>query len=92
MTRSSSTASIVSVRVSAEERALLEGAAHDAGATLSDFVRRKSVEAAEMETLARNRIVIPAEHWEAFEAWLGRPSRSNAGLGELMRSRPVWEA
>ena len=81
---------MLSVRVNAEERALLEEAARDVGATLSDFVRRKSVEAAEEEILNRSRVVIPAEHWEAFEAWLERPPRSNPKLAELMRAAPVW--
>ena len=81
---------MLSVRVNAVERALLEEAARDAGATLSDFVRRKSVEAAEEEILNRSRVVIPAEHWEAFEAWLERPPKLNPKLAELMRTAPIW--
>lgn len=41
--------SVVSVRVSSSERDLLEIAAAQAHTNLSDFVRRKALEAAEME-------------------------------------------
>ena len=82
---------MLSVRVNADERALLEDAARDSGATLSDFVRRKSVEAAEQEILNRSRVVIPAEHWDSFEAWLAEPPKPNPKLAQLMLVVPVWE-
>ncbi len=91
MAKSSNASSVLSVRVSAAERAMLEEAARDSGATLSDFVRRKSIVAAEEEILNRSTVTIPAEHWEAFEAWLNRPPEVNPGLVELMRRVPVWE-
>ena len=40
---------MLSVRVSSEERALLEAASDQARTSLSDFVRRKAVEAAEVD-------------------------------------------
>ena len=40
-------AAVLSVRVSASERALLEAAAEQASTNLSDFVRRRALEAAE---------------------------------------------
>ena len=91
MTKSANASSILSVRVSATERALLQEAARDAGASLSDFVRRKSIAAAEEEILNRSTVTISAEHWEAFEAWLHRPPEVNPGLVELLRRVPVWE-
>jgi uncharacterized protein (DUF1778 family) len=51
---------ILSVRVTPEERAFLEAATEQAGATLSEFMKRKSVEAAEMEVLNRSIVTIPA--------------------------------
>ena len=91
MTKSSNASSILSVRVTPSERAMLEEAARDAGASLSDFVRRKSIAAAEEEILNRSTVTIPAEHWDAFEAWLHRPPEVNPGLVELLRRIPVWE-
>ena len=46
-------ASILSVRVSAEERQLLEAAAEKSRTSLSDFVRRTALDAAEIECLER---------------------------------------
>ena len=83
--------SVLSVRVNAEERAILEAAASQARTTLSDFVRSKALEQAEIEVLDRRVITIPAEHWEAFESWLKRPPEPSPGLRDLARRRPTWE-
>jgi uncharacterized protein (DUF1778 family) len=83
--------SILSVRVTREERALLEAAAEQSRTTLSDFMRRKAVEAAETEILGRSIVTIPAKDWEAFEAWVNRPAEAIPALAELARRRPSWE-
>lgn len=85
------TSSVLSVRVSHEERNLLEAAADQARTTLSDFLRRKALEAAEAELLERRIVSIPAKDWEAFEAWIERPAEENAALEKLARRRPSWE-
>lgn len=84
------TTSVLSVRVSDEERALLEAASDQARTNLSDFVRRKALEAAEMDMLERPVVVIPAKDWEAFEAWANRPPQNIAALEELARAEPAW--
>lgn len=88
MMSSKTTMSILSVRVSSDERAVLEAAAEQARTTLSDFVRRKALESAEAETCHRPLITIPAEDWEAFEAWVYRPAETLAPLVELVRRNP----
>lgn len=89
---SRATGSILSVRVSSGERALLDAAAEGAGASISDFVRRAAIEAAEMEVLNRSIATIPPESWEAFEAWLDRPAETVPGLVDLFDRKPTWEA
>lgn len=84
------TTSVLSVRVSDEERALLEAASDQARTSLSDFVRRKALEAAEMDMLQRPVVTIPAKDWEAFESWANRPPRKIDALQELSRIDPVW--
>lgn len=84
------TTSVLSVRVSEEERALLEAASDQARTSLSDFVRRKALEAAEMDMLERPVVTIPAKDWEAFESWANRPPRKIAALQELARTKLVW--
>ena len=74
---------VLSVRVNTEERAVLEAAADQARTSLSDFVRRTAIDAAEADILNRTVVTIPAKDWEAFEAWAGRPPEALAGLVAL---------
>lgn len=80
----------VSVRVSPTERGLLEAAAAHAHTSLSDFVRRKALEAAELELMDRRLVTIPAAAWEKFEAWASAPARDVPELRTLADSRPAW--
>lgn len=82
--------SVLSVRLSDEERALLETASSQARTNLSDFVRRKALEAAEADVLERRIITIPAKDWERFEAWVSAPAAEIAGLAELAGRKPTW--
>ena len=84
------TTSVLSVCGSDEERALWEVAFDKARTSLSDFVRRKAHEAAEMDMLERPVVTIPAKDWEAFEAWANRPPEKIAALEELARTDPAW--
>ena len=79
---------VLSVRLNDEERALLEEASTQARTNLSDFVRRKAIEAAEAEVLERRIVIIPAKDWERFEAWAAKPAREIPGLKKL-GSRPL---
>lgn len=80
----------VSVRVSARERKLLKAAAGQARTNLSEFIRRKAVEAAEMELFHRGIVAIPAANWKKFEAWANKPARDVPGLRDLAGTRPTW--
>jgi uncharacterized protein (DUF1778 family) len=91
MTSASPTTSVLSVRVNPEERALLEAASEQARTNLSDFVRRKALEAAEVEVLERSVVTIPAKDWEAFEAWVARPAEPIPALKRLARKTPTWQ-
>jgi uncharacterized protein (DUF1778 family) len=82
--------SILSVRVSDDERSLLEAASEHARTNLSEFIRRKAIDAAEVEFLERRVVTIPASDWEKFEAWAHRPARKIAALRKLLRAPPKW--
>lgn len=84
------TSSVLSVRVSSEERALLEAASGEAHTSLSEFVRRKALEAAEVDFLERRLVTIPAKDWEVFEAWVDRPAEAIPALKELASRSPTW--
>ena len=81
---------ILSVRVTASERDLLALAAEDARTSLSDFVRRKALEAAEMEVLGARLVTSPAADGERFEAWASAPAKDVPALRELAAHRPAW--
>jgi len=85
------TTSVLSVRVNEEERALLAAASELARTSLSDFVRRKALDAAEADIVERRIITIPARDWEAFETWANRPPEEIAGLKDLARTTPKWQ-
>ena len=83
--------SVLSVRVSEAERALLEAASEQARTSLSDFLRRKALDAAELALVERRLVAIPVESWAAFEAWAQRPAQSSPELEQLARAVPEWE-
>lgn len=85
------TTTILSVRVNEKERALLEAASEQAHTSLSEFVRRKAVDAAESELLERRIITIPAEDWVAFESWAHEPPQEIPALKELAAKAPTWQ-
>jgi uncharacterized protein (DUF1778 family) len=84
------TTTVLSVRVNQEERALLEAASEQAHTSLSEFVRRKAIDAAEIELLERCIVTIPAKDWEAFEAWALQPAQEIPALKELASKAPTW--
>ena len=86
-----STSAVLSVRVSPEEKLILQGAADKTRSTISEFIRRKALEAAEMELMTRRIVSIPEEQWAAFEAMLNAPVREVPALAELARRTPSWE-
>jgi uncharacterized protein (DUF1778 family) len=82
---------VVSVRVSPGERDLLEAAAAHSRTNLSDFVRRKALEAAEIDVLDHRLVTIPAADWEKFENWVKAPPKSVPALRDLAATRPAWQ-
>ena len=83
--------SVLSVRLSEEERQLLQAASSQARTSLSDFVRRKALDAAEIDVLEHRLVTIPAADWEKFEAWAKKPARTITPLVKLAKSKPTWQ-
>jgi uncharacterized protein (DUF1778 family) len=81
---------VLTVRLNDQERAILEAASSQARTTVSDFVRRKALEAAELEIMERRGVTIPAKDWERFEAWAAQPARDIPALRELFAMTPTW--
>ena len=83
------TPAVLSVRVSPNQHMLLETAAEHARTNLSDFIRRKAIEAAEMDVLDHRTITIPAEDWDKFEGWVHAPAKEIPALRKLAATRPA---
>lgn len=81
----------ISVRVSPHERELLQAAAAKARTNVSDFIRRKALEAAEIDVLDHRMVTIPAADWEQFENWVQSPAQDVPALRELAATRPAWQ-
>jgi uncharacterized protein (DUF1778 family) len=89
-----SSASVLSVRLSDAERQLLQDASDEARTSISDFVRRKAIEAAELQLMERRVVTIPADAWEKIEGWAAtRPRKPKAlpRLAALAKTKPTWE-
>jgi len=82
--------SVVSVRVSDTERTLLESAADTAKTNLSDFIRRRAIEAAEEDLMERRIITLSPEAWEMFEANMKEPPRRIEAVAKLMERTRAW--
>ena len=82
---------VLSVRVSPSERELLSIAAEHEHTNLSDFIRRKAIEAAEINMSERSIVIIPAADWEKFEAWVDKPAKDVQALRDLATHRPSWQ-
>ncbi len=85
------TTTVLSVRLSKQERALLEAASEQARTSVSDFVRRRALDAAELDMMERRIITIPAADWEAFERWTQAPAQDIPGLRDLAARPPTWQ-
>jgi uncharacterized protein (DUF1778 family) len=86
------TSAILSVRMNALERDLVVSAAAKSRTTVSDFIRRKALEAAEMDVANHPVVTIPAKDWERFEAWTARPPRDLPKLRALAARKATRKA
>lgn len=82
---------VLIVRVSPKERQLLESAAARARTSLSAFIRRKAIDAAEAAMLERATVTIPARDWKRFEAWVKTPAKEIPALRKLAKRAPAWQ-
>ncbi len=82
--------SVLSVRVSPDEKAMLQAAASETRSSVSEFMRRKALEGAEIELMERRIVTITADQWSAFEASLAAPAKNIPALKELAQRPPAW--
>ena len=87
-----SASAVLSVRVTQAEKSLLQAAAEQACSAMSEFMRRKALEAAEHEIMSRRVVTLENEQWEAFESRLNQPAQTIPAVQELFSRQPAWQA
>ncbi len=82
---------ILSVRVSPDEKIMIQNAAEHTRSSVAEFMRRKALEGAELELMERRVVQIAPDQWAEFEAMLAAPAKDIPALKELSQRTPVWE-
>ncbi|MCX8506268.1 MAG: type II toxin-antitoxin system PrlF family antitoxin [Alphaproteobacteria bacterium] len=73
----------IEIRVTAEEKSLLQSAAQKAHLKLSQYMLLASIAATEGRL--QNRLILNDAEWERFQALLNQPAQENAGLQKLFK-------
>lgn len=73
----------INVSLTDQDRQLVETAARRAGTSLTEFMRRSAIDAAELEIMDRRIVTIPTRDWEKLEAWACKPPRAVQALAAL---------
>jgi uncharacterized protein (DUF1778 family) len=80
------------VRVTMEEKTLVEQAARASRVTSSQFILQAALRSAEQVVADQMRFVLPSERWAEFTAMLDRPAREIETLEEVAaKPRPFRE-
>ncbi len=83
--------SILSVRVSPDEKIMIQHAAERTRSSVAEFMRRKALEGAELELMERRVVQIAPDQWANFEAMLAAPATDIPNLKKLSQRPPAWE-
>lgn len=81
----------IALRVSADQRVLLDEASRAEETTLSEFVLRAATRRAEDVLADRRRFVVSEADWNAFVAVLDQPARDLPRLRRLMNTPSILE-
>lgn len=57
---------------------------------VAEFIRRRALDAAEMDVTERRIVTIPTKDWKKFKAWANRPAEEIDGLKDLTSKASTW--
>ena len=80
------------LRMSEEERSLIDQAARIRHTTSTNFIREEALAAAESVVHEQNRFVLNEEQWQALTDALSRPPRVLKKLKRQMAEADSWDA
>jgi uncharacterized protein (DUF1778 family) len=84
----------LSVRLTDEQKALLEQAARAQNMSVTQFVLEASLDAAHSvlaNPLDQTHFYLPPDKWRAFCQCLDQPPQTNPALQKLFREQAPWE-
>ncbi|WP_296807881.1 DUF1778 domain-containing protein [Thiocapsa sp.] len=81
----------LNLRIKAEERDLIDRAAHATGKNRTEFILDATRRAAEETLLDRALLRVDSDAFAAFQARLDAPPRPNERLRKTMQTVPPWE-
>ncbi|MFB1489856.1 MULTISPECIES: DUF1778 domain-containing protein [unclassified Thiocapsa] len=80
----------LNLRIKAEERDLIDRAAHATGKNRTEFILEATRRAAEEALLDRALLRVDSDAFAAFKARLDAPPQPNERLRKTMQSVPPW--
>ena len=81
----------INLRVSKNQKALIDRAANALGRNRSDFMLEAACREAESVLLDRRYFNLPEDEFRRFTAMLDKPPASNPRLARLLRSKAPWD-
>ncbi|HSO84705.1 DUF1778 domain-containing protein [Thiocapsa sp.] len=81
----------LNLRIKAEERDLIDRAAHATGKNRTEFILDATRRAAEETLLDRALLRVDSDAFAAFQARLDAPPHPNERLCKTMQTVPPWE-
>ena len=81
----------INVRVSREQKSLIDRAAQALGRNRSDFMLETACREAEIVLLERRYFALPEEEFKRFNAMLDKPPASNPRLTRLLKTKAPWD-
>ena len=82
---------VINLRASVAQRALIDKAAQLQGKSRTDFMLEAASESAQRVLLDRTVFVLDADHYRRFAKLLDAPVRPNPAMLRLLRKNSPWE-
>jgi uncharacterized protein (DUF1778 family) len=82
---------VINLRASAAQRALIDKAAQLQGKSRTDFMLEASSDRAQQVLLDRTVFTLDAEHYQRFAKLLDAPVETNKALTQLLSKSAPWE-
>lgn len=81
----------INLRVSRNQKALIDRAADALGRSRSDFMLEAACREAESVLLDRRYFTLPEDQFKQFTAMLDKPPANNHRLARLLRTKAPWD-